>query len=169
MVAAAALFLGKMLNGNGVRLNLQLLEAAALLHDIAKARSLETGENHSLLGGKILRDLGLQLLAPIVEDHATLDEAMLLGPVDESLLVNYSDKRVKHDRIVTIRERFDDLMQRYAKTENHLKYLRDKFVLYQELEERIFEHLNVTPNGREVMDLSLDNNGSGTASEHHEH
>jgi len=169
MVAIMAVFLGRLLNGNGIRLDLRLLEAGALLHDIAKARGLQTGENHSQLGAKMVGELGFELLAPIVEDHATLDEAKLRGPVDESLLVNYADKRVKHDRIVTIGDRFEDLVRRYAKTESHLRFMREKLILYLELELRIFEHLSVTPDSREIMGLSLNDNSYETGSEHYEH
>jgi uncharacterized protein len=155
MVARASLYLGELLNRNSSRLDLHLLEAAALLHGIAKMQSIETGGSHSEMGAKMVADLGYLALAPIVRDHVTMDTERVRGPVTESVLVNYCDKRVKHDQIVNIKDRFDDLIARYAKTEASLKFLREKYVLYVELEKRIFDHLNIDPNGAEFMGLSL--------------
>jgi len=47
--------------------------------------------------------------------------------------------------------------------------MREKLILYQELESRIFEHLSVTPDSREIMGLSLNDNSYETGSEHYEH
>ncbi len=156
MVAVVALYLGGLLNRNSSRLNLELLEAASLLHDIAKMESVESGGSHSELGARMLTDFGFLPLASIVEDHVTMDLVRVYGPINESVIVNYCDKRVKHDQMVTVKERFEDLTERYAKTEAHMRFMQEKYVLYMELERRIFEHLGISPNGEEVMNLSLE-------------
>ena len=84
-----------------------------------------------------------------------MDAIRLYGPITESLIVNYADKRVKHDQIVTIQERFEDLIDRYAKTEQHRVRLREKLGEYLVLERRIFEHLAISPIEAELMNLSL--------------
>jgi putative nucleotidyltransferase with HDIG domain len=145
VVAHVALYLGGLLNQNSVRLNLELLEAGALLHDIAKARGLSTGERHEDVGARMLADWGYALLSPIVREHVVLDFAILHGPITESLIVNYADKRVKHDQVVSLSDRFSDLIGRYAKTSEHRAWLREKFDLYLQLEARIFEHLMINP------------------------
>jgi uncharacterized protein len=145
VVAQIAMFLGGLLNGNSARLDLQLLEAGALLHDIAKARTLSTGGRHEDVGAGMLRALGYAPLVPIVREHVILDLAALRGPITESLVVNYADKRVKHDQIVSLRDRFSDLIGRYAKTREHQTWLQEKFDLYLLLESKIFEHLTITP------------------------
>jgi len=156
MVAQIALFLARLLNGNGIRLDLQLVEAAALLHDIAKERSLCTGERHDQLGAAMLVEFGYPSVAAIVGDHVSLDASHLKGPITESLLVNYADKRVKHDRIVTLADRFDDLLDRYARTLEHRLSLLQKLHLYLALERKIFDRLSISPSGKEVMELSPD-------------
>ncbi len=155
LVAEIALYLGRLLNQNSIRLNIELLEAGALLHDIAKARSLATGENHAELGARMVHDLGYGRLAPIVQEHVHLDSTRADGPVTESLLVNYSDKRVKHDRIVTLEERFLDLIDRYAKTEEHRARMRERLDLYFILERNIFYHLAIGPTQMELMSLCV--------------
>lgn len=161
MVAEITMYLGRLLNQNSLRLNLGLLEAGALLHDIAKAQSLFTGERHDELGARMLEELGYPLLAPIVREHVCLESSHLAGPVTESLVVNYADKRVKHDRVVTLEDRFQDLIVRYAKTVEHRTILRERLALYSTLEERIFDHLSVSPTEEELMQLSLNSFLSG--------
>lgn len=155
MVAEVSIFLGRVLNQNSIRLDLGLLEAGALLHDIAKAPSLETGERHDEMGGRILEEWGYSLLVPIVKDHVCLDLKTVYGPVTESLIVNYADKRVKHENVVSLEERFDDLMVRYAKTAGHRVYFRERFELYSLLEKRLFSHLPIGPVDDALMGLSL--------------
>jgi len=144
-VARVAVWLGHLLNQNSVRLDLKLLEAGALLHDIAKAESLATRERHEDLGARMLESWGYPLLSPIVREHVILEASALAGPITESLVVNYADKRVKHDQIVPLDDRFSDLIGRYAKTGEHRSWLQAKFELYLLLEAKIFEHLSVTP------------------------
>ena len=154
IVAEVALYLGRLLNRNGGRLNLPVLEAAALLHDIGKPEGLATGENHAELGGRMLEELGYADIAPIVRDHVRLDAAQVQGGVTESLLVNYADKRVQHDRIVSLQSRFEDLIARYARTEAHAAGLRERLGLYRALESKIFSCLAIDPDGPEIMGLA---------------
>ena len=155
MVTEIALYLGRLLNRNGIRLNVDLLEAGALLHDIAKPRSIVTGERHAELGARMLEDWGYPEVAQIVREHVNMDPQFAGGPVTESVLVNYADKRVKHYEIVTLEERFTDLIARYARTEEHGALLNRKLSLYQVLERRIFFHLEITPVEAELMQLPL--------------
>lgn len=145
VVAQIAVYLGRLLNQNSVRVNLELLEAGALLHDIAKARSLSTGERHEDLGARMLESWGYTLISPIVKEHVILNVAVLQGPITESMVVNYADKRVKHDQVVSLRERFSDLINRYARTNEHRTWLQEKFDLYLQLESMMFEHLTINP------------------------
>jgi len=145
VVAQVALFLAHLLNRNSHRLDLRLLEAGALLHDIAKAESLATRERHEDLGATMLENWGYPMLSPIVREHVVLEASALAGPITESLVVNYADKRVKHDQIVSLEERFSDLIGRYAKTGEHRQWLQSKFELYRRLETKLFEHLTIVP------------------------
>ncbi len=99
------------------QVNRDLVMAAALLHDITKTRSLETGENHALSGGMLLRELGFPSTAEIVEQHVVIHNIDPGGKLEEREIVYYADKRVRHDMIVTLDERVADLLQRYGTTE----------------------------------------------------
>ncbi len=156
LVAEVALVLAARLNGNGSRLDLGLIEAAALLHDVGKFPSLKTGKDHAVLGAQMLDGIVDPAIAGIIRDHISLDSSQVAGPVTESLIVNYSDKRVRHDQVVSIQERYQDLVARYAKSPLHEQFLRKKFDLYAALERTIFSHLTITPHGTEIMGISID-------------
>ena len=102
---------------NGVAVNRDLIIAAALLHDITKTRSLKTKERHDISGGELLRKMGFKSIAEIVEQHVVLQNLNPQGRLEEREIIYYADKRVMHDKIVTIEERVHDLLQRYGNTE----------------------------------------------------
>ncbi len=103
---------------DGVHVDRDLLVAASLLHDITKTRAIETRElRHDLTGGELLRELGHPVIADIVENHVVYNDFSEKSPLDEKDIVFYADKRVMHDKVVTIDERIDDLVVRYGKTE----------------------------------------------------
>jgi len=101
----------------GLSINRDLIVAAALLHDITKTRSLQTGEKHADSGGVLLRKLGFRRVAEIVEQHVTIPDLNLQGGLEEREIVYYADKRVMHNVIVGLDERVDDLIKRYATDE----------------------------------------------------
>jgi uncharacterized protein len=101
----------------GVAINRDLIIAAALLHDITKTRSLKTREPHDQSGGELLRELGFVRIGEIVNQHVILLDFDPKARLKESEIINYADKRVMHDRIVSLAERVQDLIQRYGVTE----------------------------------------------------
>ncbi len=118
MVCTVAVGIARALNATGPCFDIAEIEAAALLHDITKTRSLETGEDHARTGAALLEQLGFERIARIVLEHiAPRDGGAALTPEE---LISYADKRVLHDRMVTLDERFDYLVQRYGQTEGAL-------------------------------------------------
>jgi len=124
-------------------LSRELVVAAALLHDIAKTRSIEKKElRHDLTGGQMLRELGQPEIADIVENHVVYADFDEFSPVNEKDIVFYADKRVMHDTIVSLDTRVDDLVLRYGKTEKIKEMIihNKKFVLA--LENKIQRSMN---------------------------
>ncbi len=112
---------------DGLPVNRQKVLAGALLHDITKTRSLSTRERHDESGGALMREMGFPDLAEIVEQHVRLQNLTLNGMIEEKEIVYYADKRVMHDRIVSVEDRFQDLLVRYGQTEEtRLKILQNK-------------------------------------------
>ncbi len=102
---------------NRASVNRNLVMAAALLHDITKTRSLKTREPHDQSGGELLQELGFGRVGEIVRQHVFLLDFNPQAKLEEREIIHYADKRVMHDRIVSITERVEDIIQRYGVTE----------------------------------------------------
>lgn len=138
-------FLAVFLNERGENLDLRLLEAAALLHDITKIDGLRTGRNHARTGAALLRAHGFDRVAEIVEHHIVVPRAPRLFKVTEDELVNYADKRVMHDRIVTLQERFEDIKDRYGNDQQSQAMIGASLERAREIERKIFRNLPMRP------------------------
>lgn len=110
---------------------------ACLLHDITKTRSLHTREHHDVSGGRLLAELGFPTIGAMVEEHVVLKDFQVEGNLLAKELVFYADKRVMHDRIVTVEERVDDLIVRYGATEERIRLITSNFKQLYRLEEKI--------------------------------
>jgi putative nucleotidyltransferase with HDIG domain len=129
----------------GNQLNGRLVQAAALLHDITKTRSFETEENHALTGGKVLTDLGYPAVGILVRQHVRLDNYSEPQNLSEAVIVNYADKRVLHDRIVSLDERMTYIMDRYGQKAQHQERIQMLWEKTKALERRIFSYLPFLP------------------------
>ncbi|MGD2097525.1 MAG: HD domain-containing protein [Desulfobacterales bacterium] len=123
----------------------QLVEAAALLHDITKSRSFETAENHALTGGQQLADLGYPEIGNLVRQHVRLDDYTNPKDISEAVIVNYADKRVLHDRIVSLDERMRYIQERYGTQPQHKHRIQLLWEKTQVLEEQMFKQLSFSP------------------------
>ena len=141
-VADVALFIGKKLSEKNIRIDMELLRQAALLHDLVKICDLSeldltdcegfTAEDiqfwahmirscrydgHVNAAYNILIDLKENKLAEIVKKHrfnSVIDANHKERPVTwEEKILYYADKRVRHESIVSIKERIEDGRRRY--------------------------------------------------------
>ncbi|HWR97426.1 MAG TPA: HD domain-containing protein [Candidatus Methanoperedens sp.] len=145
-VAGVARRLASALRKRGERIDVALVEAAALLHDVAKAPCLESRLDHAAEGGRVLRELGLTSVAAVVERHVHLGPWDPRGPVTEAEVVNYADKRVLYEDIVSLEERFRDLIARYSRGNIEFEErIRRNWALMEAVEVKIFRGLPLGP------------------------
>jgi uncharacterized protein len=145
-VMRVALFLGEALTEAGFDLYLPLVETGALLHDIGKTACLRTLNNHAEYGAAILDNLGYPQVAQVVREHVHLHgDISDSKPLREAELVNYADKRVLHDMVVTLEDRFADLKVRYGRTPEALVRIKATKIRARVLEEKIFASLDLEP------------------------
>ena len=114
MVSRVAMRIANGLMDAHLDIELNKVVTGALLHDIGKTPSLKTGEDHAALGEQICLDNDLGEIAPLVGEHVRLKNYHLNGAFSEKEVVYYADKRVKHDRVVTLKERQDYIVERYG-------------------------------------------------------
>jgi len=145
-VAKVALFLSVELNKKGQNIDLHLVEAAALLHDLTKTESIKTKEDHALTGSKFLKEIGYERVGMIVAEHIQISCERDPTLVSEEEVVNYADKRVQHDRIVPLEERFKDLQERYGKGQKASEQFKALKKATLDIEDKIFSILEIHPN-----------------------
>jgi len=146
LVREVAVHLGTSLHEAGFGLNLDLIEAGALLHDLGKTYCLGTSINHAEWGAQVLDSAGYPEVAQIVREHVYL-ESEVEEPlaVREAEVVNYADKRVLHTQVVTLPVRFADLQERYGKSEEARRRIAGLAVKAQRLEGKLFACLSFNP------------------------
>ena len=144
-VCRVATFLTDQLRKKNICLNRKLIIAGALLHDITKTRSFDTGEDHTRTGEELLIGLGYIEVGKIVGQHVALDTYFLSDIPDEAEIVNYADKRVLHDRIVPMNKRMEYILKRYCQNPDHNRQLQQLWDMSREMEKRIFRYLPFSP------------------------
>lgn len=139
-VNEVAMLLARKIAARGEKINLELVDAASLLHDIDKVLD-NNGENHGKLSRQILEKEGFPEVGKLAEKHimhTILKENGLLTL--EEKIVFYADKRVNHDKIVSIEERFRYYRKTYPQyidTMNHTE------PLVNELENELMEKAGI--------------------------
>jgi uncharacterized protein len=144
-VARVALFLAVELNKRGQRIDLDLVEAASLLHDLTKTECFKTKEDHARTGYQLLKGMGYGRVGEIVGEHIQLSKGQDSASISEEEVVNYADKRVLHDRIVSLSERFRDLKVRYGKDQKGIERMEQLERKTFEMERKIFSVLKIDP------------------------
>ena len=144
-VCRVATFLLDHLKLEGIHLDRQLLQAAALLHDITKTRSFKTKENHALTGGQYLIDSGYAEVGNLVRQHVRLDDYSEDRSLSEAEIINYADKRVLHDRIVSLDERMHYIMKKYGTQPEYKQRIQLLWEKTKDLEIQIFSYLPFAP------------------------
>jgi putative nucleotidyltransferase with HDIG domain len=152
LVARLGKTLGRALNAAGSEFDLDLVEAGGLLHDIAKMDGIENGINHALVGQERLIALGFPEVGDICATHVVID---VDAPLSEAHLINYADKRVRHQQVVSLDQRFQDLARRYGQGDpDRLARMKDNLRRSKRLEQRLFAPLPFEPQDLEAESKS---------------
>ena len=144
-VCRVATFLTEHLNEQHCRLNFDLIQSAALLHDITKTRSFKTREDHALTGGEYLAERGYPEVGDLVRQHVVLDTYSVAATIREVEVLNYADKRVLHDEIVVLDKRLNYILERYAETPAHRERINVLWQKTREMENKLFQDLSFAP------------------------
>ena len=149
MVSNVALCLARHLQRKFPGIDIRLISSSALLHDITKTRSFDTGEVHSKTGGLLMEELGYPEVGNIIRQHVVLDQISIEGPVLEQEIVNYSDKRVLHDQVVSLERRLEYIQVRYGSDEKLRARIGQMVEATLILEEKLFRNLPFRPSDLE--------------------
>ncbi|MBW2538014.1 MAG: hypothetical protein JRE27_00200, partial [Deltaproteobacteria bacterium] len=81
----------------------------------------------------------------IVRQHVVLDEYFASKELAEAEIVNYADKRVLHDQVVSLEERKDYILEKYGKKPERRRQIYLLWAKTEELENRLFCCLPIAP------------------------
>jgi putative nucleotidyltransferase with HDIG domain len=145
LVSHVATFLVDQLEKQQANLNRDMVQASALLHDITKTRSFKTKENHAHTGEHLLHSLGYLEVGYIIGQHVRLETYDTSTTILEAEIVNYADKRVLHDKVVSLKDRMTYILSKYGKVRKHRQRILWLWGKTKELEEKIFKSLPLSP------------------------
>ena len=148
-VNQVAMFLSQKLSQAGEDINLDLVDRASLLHDLIRTKGQMKSEglenmHHAEASYEILKEKYPEM-AIVIKSHNSedlLDSAIL--DTWEKKILNYADKRVDKEQVVSIEDRM-----KLGKKRWNLKPDEDKTELFltklKELEKKIFSLINLKP------------------------
>ncbi len=143
MVEKVATIIAQGVKRAGYNISMEKVTAGALMHDIGKTICLNSNSDHAEVGRKICIQNNFGEIAEIVGEHIRLKKFESDNSLSEKEIIYYADKRVNHDKIVSIEERLEYLLERYAKGRGDLKRLiMLNFDQCRKVEEKIFSRLD---------------------------
>lgn len=130
---------------NHLEIDMDLLRASCLLHDIGKYPSIVGGKRyHDIVGEEILIEEGLATVGNVIVQHVILRSDVAIRVCEEHLLF-YADKRVVHDNVVSLDDRFLYLIDTYGKTSEAVKRLMEMKDETKRVEDAIFAFVDFSP------------------------
>lgn len=153
-VRMVAVAIAHALREKGLDIDMMVVDRASLLHDICKIDGLKTGGDHALMGRQLMERYGYPLLGEVIGQHVRLRSRN----IDEALVVNYADKRVMHDRVVSLEKRFVDLMDRYGRDERSMQTILMHHTHTLEVEHTLIQASGIDPEWFENLNLISGNN-----------
>lgn len=137
-VNRVALYLSEQLKKNGVKIDVDLVDRASLLHDLDKHLTFNNGQ-HGFVAKKMLEEKGFPQIGAFCVSHNLEFPLNNPFPSLEHKVVFYADKRVNGNKIVSRQERFEYIKDKYGSGSAHALsniLLCEKFLL--EVEKNIF-------------------------------
>lgn len=146
MVEKVASLIAREIKKTGTGISMARITAGALMHDIGKTPCLNTRDDHAARGSEICIMNHLEEIAEIVREHVIIESFDPEGDVNEMEIIYYSDKRINHDRLVSLDDRLEYLLVRYANGNKRLEELiEENFVQCRRVEKKIFNLLSFKP------------------------
>ena len=145
-IAKVALDICNLLNKTSCRLNLDLVQAGALVHDIARKEP-----DHAARGAVILREMGFPAVADIVACHMDII-VDVRAPLNEREIVYFTDKLTINDRLcLDVEKRFKDKLIRFSHDPEAVKAIGKKLEAFSIIREKLSRTL-----GKDIIEALHD-------------
>ena len=151
-VADTAISVGRALNEAGYQLDIDLIQGAAIIHDIARVH-----DKHWDVGADIARNLGFNDEADIIKVHMFYPEFSPIEKANETDMVCLGDRLVKEDQYVGLDERIDYVINKARKKgagedaiDNILKKKQEAGQFIKEIEQVTGKTIDDIVKGKEI-------------------
>ncbi len=146
MVEKVAHVIAGEIRKTGRDISMAVITAGALMHDIGKTPCLNTRADHAARGSEICLENHLEEIAEIVGEHVIIECFDPDGDVNEKEIIYYADKRINHDKLVSLHERLEYLLVRYAEGNRRIEALiEENFLQCRKVEKKLFNLLYFRP------------------------
>jgi molybdenum cofactor cytidylyltransferase len=124
--------------GDCYDLNIELIVAGSLLHDIAKGRP-----HHAKAGAMILDQLGFPTVSKVVASHMDLNQHDQAA-IDEVVLVYFADKLIKEESLIPVVQHFSETKLRYVANESALKAIEKRLKKTLVIQDKLEHDLGIS-------------------------
>lgn len=132
-VSGLACRIASLVNERGAcSLDLNLVRAGALLHDIARDKA-----DHASAGALLLDQLGYPEVAGVIAGHMDIYVNTSTTAIDETSVVYLADKMIMEDLPVPLEKRFSDSMSRFSGEPDAMKNIKRREAAALIIRERI--------------------------------
>jgi uncharacterized protein len=140
-VTDTALKIGEALNKAGCDLNLQLIQSAGLIHDIARVH-----DKHWEIGAEIAAERGYLQEADIIRKHMSYTCDATKDRIDEIDIICLSDRMVKEDEFVGLEARMQYVLDKF----------KDNREIWERISARISDNKNMIKKIEKIIGTSID-------------
>ena len=123
--------LSHLINKDKEIININLINSAAILHDIKREE-----KNHEEVGAELLHNLGYEKIASIVKTHMKLEEE-IEDLINENTILYYSDKLVVEDEFSDLEKRFKMKLNKYKNDKEIKKNIIRKYQITLKIKSNI--------------------------------
>ena len=136
-VSSYAVSLANKLRSRGISINVELVRAAAALHDIEKLK-----RNHVVAGYDHVKNLGFLEVAQVMLKHGLehMGDSSFHPRTMEEKIVFYADKRLLGSEMVPLEKRFEYIRKKY-----NYGSIETEFMFSKKIEEQIASLLGEAP------------------------
>ncbi len=119
------------LNEKGYNFNKNVMQAAALLHDLARME-----KSHAEVGAKILKNLGYEQIGNIISTHMDI-EVDETEDITENEILYLADKVIKEDKFVQLQKRLSEYSLKFHDNFQALNKIQKRFNEAEKIERKI--------------------------------
>ncbi|WP_411678769.1 DVU_1551 family NTP transferase [Clostridium thailandense] len=130
-VSRVALYIIHELNEKGYNFDKDLIQASALLHDIARK-----SKNHAKAGEELLKKLGYENIGKIIATHMDI-EVRQDKDISENEILYLADKLVKDDKFVSLEHRMFNCLLKYESNSDALQKAKQRFIHAEKIMEKL--------------------------------